>query len=270
MAAAYAIGTREARATCRICGQPALPAVRLCAQCKAALKRVRHDTVSQLMPMSRRTRGGARTRREGWRADSPAGEEWHRGVSWRGVRIPVALGAMVAIVGSAGYFIVRQIHAATPADAPMISSTVDAGNARAAQPVAVTAPVMAINVAAGPPPPAPVTDGTAPANAPTAPAKPRSAARSAKGTSAFVGPPAPELPPEPTPAPVVVAAAPAPPAPRPLDPMQLLAQALTQCPQESLLPRMVCEQKARLQYCDGYWGRAPLCPNGAPENNPSH
>ncbi len=186
------------------------------------------------------------------------------------MRIPVVLGAMVAIVGSAGYFIVRQIHAATPADAPMISATADAGNARAAQTVAVTTPVIAINAGSGPPPAAPVTSATAPANAPTATAKPRSVARSAKGTSAPVGPPAPELPPEPAPAPVVVAAAPVPPAPRPLDRMQLLAQAFSQCPQESLLPRMVCEQKARLQYCDGYWGRAPLCPNGAPENNPSH
>ena len=264
MAATYAIGGRDARASCRICGQPSLPAVRLCAQCKAALKRVRHDTVSQQMPMSRRTRGGDRSRRKAREAEFEAIEGLpRRAISWGGIRFPLVLGAMVAIVGSAGYFIVRQIHAATPPDPAPLSDAPVGAVAIATQPRA--APVNSVNVAPSPPP----TDVAEPAGAPPVPAKPRSAVR-AKAVPVPMGPPAPEAAPEPPPPPVVVAAAPPPPAPRPLDKMQLLAQAFAQCPQESLLPRMICEQKARLQFCDGYWGRSPQCPNGAPENNSSH
>jgi hypothetical protein len=239
--------------------------VRLCAQCKAALKRVRYDTVSQLMPMPRRPRRGDRLRPIAHPVDAPERQAARRrgAVAWRGVRIPLALGAMVAIVGSAGYFIVHQIHAATPPDAAATAVGGAEDTPRLTPPPAIVessaaSPIVVPQAASG-------NDAAQPAVA-----KARNATRSVKTPPTAVGPPAPEGPPEPPPTPVVVAAAPPPPAPRPADRMQLLAQAFTECPQDALLTRMVCEQKARLQYCDGYWGQAALCPNGAPDRNNSH
>jgi hypothetical protein len=264
MAVAHAIGTRDRGATCRICGQPALPVVRLCAQCKAALKRVRHDTVSQHMPMTRRARGGDRARREIPRVDVDGGE--HRGSAgaFRGMRAPIAVAALVAIVGSAGYFIVQQIHAAMP---PEVSAA-----ARGASDRVSAAPLLPPVAATAPEPLVP-----APANSvftsndavPPAVAKPKVAPRVVKPVPAPVTVPTPEVRPEPAPAPVVVAAAP-PPAVRPPDPMQLLAQAFAQCPTDGMFARISCEQKARIRYCDGYWGRAPMCPDGAPDRSLSH
>jgi hypothetical protein len=269
MAAVQAIGAREARTTCRICGQPALPAVRLCAQCKAALKRVRYDTVSQQMPMPRRSRGGERSRAPARTGDDvETGAPRHNGaVSLRGMRIPLVLVAMAAIVGSGGYFIVRQIHAATPPES--IAASGASAVERSADTARSPAPASPAGVQASSAIPATVSQAVDMAesreDAKLVVARPRSVARSVKAPVLAVGPPVPEPSPEPPPAPVVVAVAP--PAPRPPDRMQLLAQAFAQCPQDSLLPQMICEQKARIQYCDGYWGRTSLCPNGVPEGN---
>jgi len=51
------------------------------------------------------------------------------------------------------------------------------------------------------------------------------------------------------------AASPAPPS----DDSQTLAIALQQCGEEEFLAGVICEQKARLRYCDGKWGRVPQC-----------
>lgn len=263
MAAVQAMGARDVRASCRICGQPALPAVRLCAQCKAALKRVRHDTVSQQMPMPRRARGGDRSHASAPTIDAAASEAPRRGgpVAWRGMRIPLVLGATVAIVGSAGYFIVRQIHAATPPEAVAAAQDGDAARAQDQIP----SPTLAIQTASAPVAAPEVANPGASGRdvAPPAVAKTKSLARSAKASPLAVGPPEPDVRPEPAPPPVVVAVAPSP-VQRPPDRMQLLAQAFAQCPQDSVVPRMLCEQKARLQFCDGYWGQNPQCPDGAP------
>ena len=221
--------------------------------------------------MPRRSRGGDRSRPTARPVKAPEGRATRRrgAVAWRGVRIPLALGAMVAVVGSAGYFIVHQIHAATPPD----SAAETRAAAAADTPRLTPAPSAMTESSAANPAVAPQAALVAASErdvAPPAVAKARNAARNVKTPPTAVGPPAPEGPPEPPPAPVVVAAAPPPPAPRPPDRMQLLAQAFAQCPQDSMLTRMVCEQKARLQYCDGYWGQAALCPNGAPERNSSH
>ena len=263
MAVAHAFGARDKGATCRICGQPALPVVRLCAQCKAALKRVRHDTVSQHMPLARRARVGERARAAAGRNDG----EPRGGVgSWRGVRAPIALAAMLAVIGSTGYFIVQQIHAAIP---PEPSDSAHANAERV--PVTVTVPPAVAKV---PDPtvlaPAAGSVGVTGDGAATAPVKRKVATRVVKPAPAPIAVPPPEMRPAPAPAPVVAAVAPPPPAVRPPDRMQLLAQAFAQCPTDGVLARMVCEQKARIQYCDGYWGQASLCPNGAPDRSLSH
>jgi len=74
-------------------------------------------------------------------------------------------------------------------------------------------------------------------------------------------------PPEPAAEVEVVRAAPpepAPPAPKPVpraDPWQQMNEAIGRCP-AGFLGRVVCEQKVRLQYCEGQWGRVPQCPGG--------
>ena len=41
-----------------------------------------------------------------------------------------------------------------------------------------------------------------------------------------------------------------------------MTEAVASCGREALLARVICEQRIRLQYCDGYWGKVPQCPSG--------
>ncbi|MEP6996563.1 MAG: hypothetical protein ABI900_02890, partial [Betaproteobacteria bacterium] len=54
------------------------------------------------------------------------------------------------------------------------------------------------------------------------------------------------------------------PAPRQVpraDTWRQMNQAIGSCP-EGFLARVVCEQRVRLQYCEGHWGQVPQCPGG--------
>jgi hypothetical protein len=44
-----------------------------------------------------------------------------------------------------------------------------------------------------------------------------------------------------------------------VDDRQVLASALERCNEEKFLAGVICEQKARLKYCDGKWGQDPQC-----------
>ncbi|HSC23913.1 MAG TPA: hypothetical protein VLG08_09380 [Casimicrobiaceae bacterium] len=35
---------------------------------------------------------------------------------------------------------------------------------------------------------------------------------------------------------------------------------LAQCTRADFITRVVCGQRARFRYCDGYWGKVPQCP----------
>ena len=50
------------------------------------------------------------------------------------------------------------------------------------------------------------------------------------------------------------------------DRLQALDEALAQCG-GNFIERIVCGQRARFRYCDGYWGRVPQCPSGAVADN---
>jgi hypothetical protein len=67
-------------------------------------------------------------------------------------------------------------------------------------------------------------------------------------------------PPAEPPAPVAVPP-PAPPreTPRP-DRWQQMNDAVARCAGQDFLAKLVCEQRARAQACDGYWGTVPQCP----------
>ena len=62
------------------------------------------------------------------------------------------------------------------------------------------------------------------------------------------------------PAPPPVRAAPAPPAPRATDHWAQMSDDLTRCKREDFIKRVVCDQRVRLRYCDGYWGKVQQCP----------
>ena len=55
-----------------------------------------------------------------------------------------------------------------------------------------------------------------------------------------------------------LAAAPEPPRP---DRLQALDEMLAGCARENSEGRAVCERRARLQFCNGYWGKVPQCPD---------
>jgi len=62
------------------------------------------------------------------------------------------------------------------------------------------------------------------------------------------------------------AAAPALPPPAAAAPVQdrwaQFAEELRRCQRESFLNRVVCDQRVRINYCEGYWGKVPQCPGG--------
>jgi hypothetical protein len=41
----------------------------------------------------------------------------------------------------------------------------------------------------------------------------------------------------------------------------MLADALGQCKSEKFFARITCENRARNQYCEGYWGQVSQCPS---------
>jgi hypothetical protein len=39
-----------------------------------------------------------------------------------------------------------------------------------------------------------------------------------------------------------------------------MSEELRRCQSESFLARVVCDQRVRLRFCDGYWGKVAQCP----------
>jgi hypothetical protein len=69
----------------------------------------------------------------------------------------------------------------------------------------------------------------------------------------FNGPVVAPEPAKPAPAP-----APSPPPPAP-DRWQNMRDAQAQCDREGLIDGLICGQRVRMQYCDGYWGKVAQC-----------
>jgi hypothetical protein len=45
-----------------------------------------------------------------------------------------------------------------------------------------------------------------------------------------------------------------------------MSDALARCAQESFIGRVVCEQRVRFRYCDGYSGKVAQCPDAQNPN----
>ncbi len=270
---------------CTICGQPALPRAMLCQPCRAALKRARYMSVQASPPVSilgagrprRRPRESAATPRESAAAVAPTGQPpKRRSASLR--RAVVSGTAAIAALAIVTYLgrqpappaapAAPQAPAALarPANAPSVAD-VPAGDARAAP--AVRAGKAAAAVAGAPRLAAPPVDARSAADA---------TATQAAAVALQRGPAVPATR-EVTldsfgPAPMAVRTA-APPVarvapaavrpPPPPDRWASMRQALAACDREGGLSGFLCDQRVRLDGCEGYWGRVADCP-GPPEN----
>lgn len=57
-----------------------------------------------------------------------------------------------------------------------------------------------------------------------------------------------------------IAAAPAPAIPKANDRWTQMNDDLSRCTRKDFINRVICDQRVRFQYCDGYWGTVPQCP----------
>jgi hypothetical protein len=255
---------------CTICGKTSLPGAMLCAPCKAALKRARYITVQEDMrPPSvidvrrqrRRARSPAVPADAAPQAPLPAMREIPPAL---GRRIFIGIFVAAAILGGVSYFTQHELGArsheqpsATPASPTearqeVAVSVAAPGNADTA--VASTAAeasrVVTLGADQAPPTlPAAKLPGTA-ATKRTALAN-RATFATANGDppDAVAAPPPPEI----------VAAAPAPP-PSPVpDRWRNMRDAMAQCDREGVIGSLICGQRVRIQYCDGYWGKVAQC-----------
>jgi hypothetical protein len=274
---------------CTICGKSTLPGAMLCAPCKAALKRARYVTVqddlrkpsiidARRMPRRARPAGPAPVE-----APTPVVEPMPvpdlpppQVLSNRVLGRRIYIGVFVAAValGGASYFGQRELGAHAQDDYTTAGAPVMPAETRP-ETVAVTAkaasaavPIPTATVA---PPPAEASPSDAePAPATLPPVKPVAAPsgkRAVSRASSFAtvsGDPPDAFGPPPEPPKIVVAAAPLPP-PAP-DRWQSLRDSIALCDREGLFTGIICGQKARIQYCEGYWGKVPQCPG--PTANP--
>jgi hypothetical protein len=91
--------------------------------------------------------------------------------------------------------------------------------------------------------------------------KPATPKRANPAPKAATPPPEPSADVEIARVPPPAAAPPAPQSPVRVDPWQQMNEAIGRCP-AGFLGRIVCEQRVRLQYCEGQWGKVPQCPGG--------
>jgi hypothetical protein len=260
---------------CTICGKPTLLGAMLCAPCKAALKRARYVTVQEDM----RRPSVIDVRRQQRRARAPAATPAavpipvrsapHHAApgplpaagdvnSMLGRRIFIGIFVVAAMLGSVSYFGLRELgaHAGDAATAPVASDAtprIEASASVAApakEETAAPSPAAATAVV-----PAAVEPDPQATPAAKVPAKRAQVANRATFATTNGDPPdaiyvAPE-PEKPAPAPP-----PPPPAP---DRWQTMRDAQAQCDRQGVFDGLICGQRVKMQYCDGYWGKVPQC-----------
>jgi hypothetical protein len=263
---------------CNICGGRTLPGAKLCLPCRAALRRARDDTVSELLPLPRRLEAiafagartvsrtldivGVRRSRRHPRPTSPAAPPATQGRSSSLQTAAIALFALA--IGFLAYGFMQQLRGETDGSVvhqspePMTTS----------QPSAVSPAALAAearrNTALAPLPTEPSTEQAPAPETPRAePIKPRRNApsgrpaakvESAAVASAEVVPTIVAAVPKTAPEDVAPAVVP--------DRWQSLSAALGRCMTGNLFSRVACEHSARAQFCDGYWGQVTQCPGG--------
>ena len=258
--------------TCTICGQPAARGAALCAPCRAALKRAGQRTVQEL-PHYRHPVPRARARRREPVASTADGAATAPRASRRrsgdtGRRVVLATAAVAALAGVA-YLGQAQWRPGdddvpgetrtfpAPAKPAPQASPASTAPALAATPVVAPAAVRAAPPAASDAARAPPASRRA--ATPSPPAATPTATTAYPSLDAFGAiAEAPRVPPPP---PQVAATRP----PPPPDRWQRMRDALAQCEREGGFEGFLCDQRTRIDACEGYWGRVPQCPD-MPEN----
>jgi hypothetical protein len=263
---------------CNICGGRTLPGAKLCLPCRAALRRARDDTISELLPLPRRLEAmafaGARTvsrtldivrvrhvRRHAKAISSAAQPAAPSGSS----PLQTAAIALFALaIGFLAYGFTQQLRRGQEASVvhqPPLSMTA-APQQSAVSPAAVAAEAWR-NTALGP---LPIETATDQAPAPEVPrlegVKPRrhSPGRPGAKVESMAVAPAEVVPsiaaaaPKTAPEDVAITVVP--------DRWQSLSAALGRCTTGNLFSRFACQHGARAQFCDGYWGQVAQCPGG--------
>jgi hypothetical protein len=242
---------------CEFCGSPSLHGAKLCAACRSALKRARHDPVSVLDALQK---SKSATRRRSRQKDMvtalpPAGTPPPR----RRGPAPAVVGGILAILCLLTYGLLQHLD----------------GSARAGLPAQIeaNAPVEAAspsNPAMAPPAADPTPSGTdvteppqaMPDNVEPLPAEPQHPVVPHPKRKAAPVVPAPPvevvMPTMPVPAPE-----PPPPPPKPAPPPShesQIATAFAACTSPDAIEKAVCQQRVRVDLCEGYWGLVPQCP----------
>ncbi len=238
---------------CEFCGTPVLTGAKLCAACRSALKRARNEPSSVLLPLVRRASDTIERRRARKAAKADADGKpavlIPPPVARRRSATPALVGVMLAAVCITGYAILQVSEHATPL--PEAASDAAAALQPVALPTATPAPAA----------PAPMAPIVLPAEVEVGPAPPPVAKPHASARKPVI---APETVPAriaaPAPMEAIVAPPVAPKATQPTDRRTQLRNRFAQCTSSDVLEQAFCEQRARIELCDGLWGSVPQCP----------
>ena len=277
MSAVYTPAAAKLSLKCKICGRAAARGSKLCGECGAAVKRARQvpTVMSQFMPVALSGYGSATSslahhQTVRFRNAPPPRPSSAMPISWGAF---FAFVAFVAAVCVTAYFAALEIGDG-PGPAAMVEPAVDAAPAARVD----TAPLPSA-AAAENGEPTPVDDhrqaGTGP---PSSPAPARASSRrptAMSGTAGYVSPTIPaglsmtaadsnadSNPSEGAGAPLPPATAAVPQEPIVPDRWQAMQDAIAACTRDNFFAGVVCEQRVRLRYCDGYWGNDPHCGSG--------
>ena len=215
--------------------------------CKAALKRARLETVSELVPRPSRAAAEERARRR--RKNAVAATPARAPRRWW---IVPALFLLVVAVGAVGDL---ALHAARRSEVPLLTSPVVAP-APQVEPAAValtSAQTILEAPASQSAPPAAVT----PHPVRVAPKRIAPPVTNAAPADRFAA----ATPAAPSPVSTPEAVSPVREAPAP-DRWQAMADQIARCGRDGFLAGVICEQRVRLKYCEGYWGQVAQCPSG--------
>jgi hypothetical protein len=277
------MGAPSASVKCRICGRPSVRGAKLCDECVAAIKRARHlNTVtSEFLPPP-----GSGTRANlSFRAPRPSLRPRSAWWSWIPTK-PAGWGALIAFsvfgaaVAGTAYLALQEIAeqepkgqmppaadlAGTHANVP--PATIETPSQLTAAPAADdTVTQRTANSESVETPPSAEVGIVEPPQATPLPEKPphKTATEIRKKPSTRAGNAASgegDIRKAATAAPAAVvlapAAAPAPEPPVP-DRWETMNAALAACSREALLAGVMCTERVRYQYCEGFWGQVPQC-----------
>jgi hypothetical protein len=257
---------RKSAIRCSICGKAAPPGALLCPPCRAALKRAGHLTVQDLphyLAPVRRPGGKGRRPADARRPapGMPAKPAPTAPASGRRVLAGVAALGVLAGIAYVGQPppVAHDAPQAGSRSAPVLSPA--AKGAPVAPVAASLAPVATSPMPPAPGPVATVTDPPRPVAA-RVPARAKQVALRAEAVVTESVLPVPDsTPPAPPPPPAPVPRE----APPPPDRWQQMSDALARCDREGGFSGFICDQRVRLDSCEGFWGKVPQCPN-PPEN----